>query len=614
MPAPSIAIPSDVSEVRARYSARIATLQGEHERARAESRRLAIGRGVVFLVGVAAFLRAAWPGSGHSGVLALAAVAAAVLFIALIHRHELVERRLAEAGLRLAFNAEGLARLDRRWPDLPDRSPPADPGHPYATDLGVTGPASVLHLAGSWSTPAGAETLGGWLLAPADPETITARQQAVAALAPLMALRETLGARARPLSAATRIRFAGFTRWAAGERWFTTAVWRPWLARLVTALILAGVVLHATGVVGWAVWLPPMAVGWLLTAMWRRRTHETFANADPGRRLFAGFPGLLATALELPADGALGPVRTRLTAGPEPAPAAIERLERLLAAADARHMWLHFVLQSLTLWDFHVLAALERWQRHSGEHVGEWLDALADAEALAALALLRYEHPQWSFPVVDAAAERGVVADSLSHPLLAPDEAVANDVRIGPPGTVVVITGSNMSGKSTLLRGVGLDVVLALAGGPVAAAGMRIPPMRVATCMRVEDSLAGGVSYFMAELLRLRRVAEAMERASAAGEAGLYLLDEILQGTNSAERRVAAVHVIERLLGSGAVGVVTTHDLELADSAELRSAAREVHFEERVDEADETMTFDYRLRPGRATSVNALRLMRLVGL
>jgi hypothetical protein len=611
MPDPSHA-PSPDASVRGRYGARLAELESAAESAAAESRRLGIARGIVFLVGLAAFLRAAWPGSDHGLPFGLAAAAATLAFVGLIRRHELVERRRTEAALRLGFNREGLARLDRRWSDIPDTTVAPDENHPYAADLGVSGPASLLHLIGGWCTPLGRETLGEWLLAPATPAVIPERQRAVAALAPLEQLRETLAAHARLLEGATPARFAAFKRWA-GEG-ATSAPWRLWAARVITALIGVGVVLHASGVVEWAAWLPPIAAGWVLTGLSQRRTHDTFAGAEPGRRLFSGLPALLSAALEAPADGALASVRARLDAGPEPAPAAVERLERLLAAADARHMWLHFVLQSLTLWDFHVLGGLERWRRESGTHAAEWLAALGEAEALAALALLRHEHPEWSFPEVNAPADAGVTATALTHPLLAADHAVPNDVRVGPPGTVLVITGSNMSGKSTLLRGVGLNVVLGLAGGPVAARAMRIPPIRVATCMRVEDSLAGGVSYFMAELLRLRRVAEAVEGATTRGEAALYLLDEILQGTNTAERRVAAVHVIERLVRSGAVGVVTTHDLDLADAAELRAAATEVHFQEQVDEGGESMSFDYLLRPGRATSVNALRLMRMVGL
>ena len=611
MPDPSAAT-APVTAVRARYVARLAELESAAAAAATESRRLGLARGIVFLLGLAAFLRAAWPGTAHGAVFGIAAAVAAVGFVALIRRHELVERRRAEAMLRIGFNREGLARLDRRWPDIPNTTVAPDENHPYAADLGISGAASLMHLIGGWCTPLGRETLGDWLLAPAPVEEIAGRQRAVAALAPLDELRETLGAHARLLEGATPARFAAFDRWA-GEG-STTARWRVPAARVITALIGVGVVLHASGVVGWAAWLPPIAAGWVLTALSQRRTHDTFAGAEPGRHLFRGLPPLLSAALTVPGDGALASVRARLEAGPEAAPAAVERLERLLAAADARHMWLHFVLQSLTLWDFHVLAGLERWRRESGTHVGEWLAALGEAEALAALALLRHEHPEWCFPEIGAPADGEVVATALTHPLLPQDRAVPNDVKVGPPGTVLVITGSNMSGKSTLLRGVGLNVVLALAGGPVAARAMRMPPLRVATCMRVEDSLAGGVSYFMAELLRLRRVAETVEGATARGEAALYLLDEILQGTNTAERRVAAVHVIERLVRSGAVGVVTTHDLDLADAAELRAAATEVHFQEQVDEGGESMSFDYLLRPGRATSVNALRLMRMVGL
>jgi hypothetical protein len=605
---------SPVAEVRAEYRERLSQLAAERDRAAAASRRLALYRGITFVIGTVALILAAWPGAERSALLAAIGFTAIVVFIALVRRHELVERRRAEIGFRVEFNEEGLARLDRRWADLVDRSGEPDPEHAYAPDLGLVGTGSLMHLAGGWCTPLGRSTLSGWLHAPAEPEAILARHQAVAALGPARALRETLAAAARPLDDANPDRFAAFNAWAAGPRWFTSAALRPWTARILTALIGAGIVLHASGVVDWAVWLPPMAAGWAMTAMWRRRAHEVFGRADPGRRLFAGIAPLLEAAAGVPDSGRLGAIRTRLGAGPRPAHAAIGRLESLLAAADARHMWLHFVLQTLTLWDFHVVAALERWQHESGEHAAEWLEALGELEALAALGLLQHEHPHWCVPSVTHDSPRRLSAAGMVHPLLPPDDAVPNDVEVGPPGTVLVITGSNMSGKSTLLRAAGLNAVLAQAGAPVAATALSMPPAAIATCMRVEDSLAAGVSYFMAELLRLRRVAEAVETAHSRDMAAIYLIDEILQGTNTAERRVAAVHVIGRLVGSGAIGAVTTHDLDLADAEELRSAAREVHFEERVDPAGETMSFDYRLKQGRATSVNALRLMRMVGL
>ncbi|MGH7717825.1 MAG: MutS-related protein, partial [Gemmatimonadaceae bacterium] len=201
-------------------------------------------------------------------------------------------------------------------------------------------------------------------------------------------------------------------------------------------------------------------------------------------------------------------------------------------------------------------------------------------------------------------------------PLIARDTRVANDVTVGPPGTFLLVTGSNMSGKSTLLRAIGVNAVLAQAGAPVCAATFRLPPVAIHTSMRVQDSLERGVSHFMAELERLKEIVSAARAAGTGERTVLYLLDEILQGTNTAERQIAARRVIDYLLSTGAIGAVTTHDLTLTDTPGLSRASHAVHFTETVREDDgrPVMTFDYVLRPGIATSVNALRLMRIIGL
>jgi DNA mismatch repair ATPase MutS len=215
-------------------------------------------------------------------------------------------------------------------------------------------------------------------------------------------------------------------------------------------------------------------------------------------------------------------------------------------------------------------------------------------------------------PVVDPGL-KAVTATGISHPLMSPDRRVANDVSVGPAGTVLLITGSNMSGKSTLLRSIGLNLVLAQAGAPVCAAEFRTPPLRVYTSIHVEDSLELGLSYFMAALARLKQIVDAAERGPAEGRPLLYLLDEVLQGTNSIERSVAVRAVVQHLLEAGAIGVMTTHDLALAAEEPLAASATLAHFTEQVH-ADGSMTFDYRLRPGLATSTNALRLMQLIGI
>jgi DNA mismatch repair ATPase MutS len=216
---------------------------------------------------------------------------------------------------------------------------------------------------------------------------------------------------------------------------------------------------------------------------------------------------------------------------------------------------------------------------------------------------------------VVAPREDRFAARALGHPLIPEDRRVPNDVEIGPPGTVLLVTGSNMSGKSTLLRAIGINAVLAQAGGPVCAAALRMPPVELATSILVEDSLAGGVSFFMAELLRIRGVVEAADRTHAEGRILLYLLDEVLRGTNSSERQVAVRRVLLHLLRQGALGAVSSHDLELAEITELKAASRPVHFQETLHPGGETaMTFDYTMRPGIATTTNALALMELVGL
>jgi DNA mismatch repair ATPase MutS len=290
----------------------------------------------------------------------------------------------------------------------------------------------------------------------------------------------------------------------------------------------------------------------------------------------------------------------------------MRRLNRILGFADLRRgaAIFHFIIHAATLWDFHVLFALERWRRSTGAHVRAWLEALGDLDALAVFAGAKDDHPAWCTAVI--VPEPLLTASSLGHPLLTEERRVANDVTVGPPGTLLLITGSNMSGKSTLLRAIGLNAVLAQAGAAVCARSFSMPPVDLQTSIRVQDSLELGLSYFMAALARLKGVVDAAEHERE-GRVLLYLLDEILQGTNSAERAIAVRSVARHLLEAGAIGAMTTHDLTLGSEEPLRTAATLVHFTETVDSGG-VMRFDYRLRPGLATSRNALRLMEMIGI
>ena len=245
------------------------------------------------------------------------------------------------------------------------------------------------------------------------------------------------------------------------------------------------------------------------------------------------------------------------------------------------------------------------------------MSAVGQLEAISSLATLAHDHPDWALPVVAEADKPIVHAAGIGHPMLPDDVCVRNDVTIGPPGTFLLVTGSNMSGKSTLLRSLGVNIALAQAGGPVCAETFRLPPLKLATSMRISDSLSEGVSFFMAELKRLKQIVDQCREIESAREWTLmYLLDEILQGTNSAERHIAVSQVIKHLVRHRAIGAVSTHDLELASSPQIIDACQTVHFRETIDGqgAGREMKFDHRMRPGVTPTTNALKLLELVGL
>jgi energy-coupling factor transporter ATP-binding protein EcfA2 len=385
------------------------------------------------------------------------------------------------------------------------------------------------------------------------------------------------------------------------------------LVYTLVAAIWILLALFLTGAIDAALWLVPLVLGLVLSFAMAGATQTAFDRAGAGQHALARYAGLFehasAPRFEAPA---LRDLHERLTADGVAAPGCMRRLNRILGFAALRSgaAILHFPIQALTLWDFHVLFALDRWRRTAGSRVRAWLEAIGELDALSALAAARRDNPGWCTPELDVLPV--LAAEALGHPLIAAERRVTNDVEVGPPGTLLLVTGSNMSGKSTLLRSIGLNAVLAQAGGCVCASRLRMAPSDLQSSIRIHDSLELGLSYFMAALARLKGVVDAAEHPRD-GRVVLYLLDEVLQGTNSAERSIAVRAVARHLLEAGAIGAMTTHDLSLAEEEPLESSARLVHFTEIVDDQG-TMRFDYRLREGIATSRNALRLMQMIGI
>ncbi len=602
---------------------------GRHDAARAEaaraSRRMGVVRVATFVAAAAAFLGWDVLEGGAATVALWLGLALVAVFLAEVSVHRRHRRKERWHAALLALAREGLHRLDRRWEELEASLPPGEravepppPDHPYARDLDVVGSASLLRILGPVTSEPGRDRLLGWLLTPAPPAEAVLRREAVEELAPLLEARSEFAAHGRLEAPAEPGRLAPFLTWAEGESWLASRPLLVWAARILPPVLLA--LVAGDVFMGWGPW-------WLLPGLAQlvvlRRTLGPLGR-ELGRAASGGpvLPAYVPQLRILEEGGWSAPrlreLAARVDRDGEAASASLGRLSGLLDTVESRRNMVYATLAPVLLLDVHLAGRLDRWRATHGSGVRGWLEALGEWEALSALASLAHDHPDWVFPewVEDGAAV--VEAASVGHPLLRPDECVRNDVEVGPPGSFLLVTGSNMSGKSTLLRALGTNVVLAHAGGPVCAGSFRLPALRVHTSMRIDDSLARGVSLFMAELLRVRDIVRA---ADADGAPVFYLLDEILHGTNTAERRVAARGVVRHLLAAGAVGAVSTHDLTLARSPELEAAARAVHFREEVEEVPDgeggartRLDFDYTLREGIATTRNALKLLDAVGL
>ena len=607
----------------------------------ARSTRYSRFRLAIFLTALGLLLVGSLGRTEISRAMMLGAIGGFVAFGAVVFAHDRVEAGRRRAVARRECAGIALARMARDWDTVPAvpltlvdvASSPLSLAR--AADLDVDGPASLMSLAGSLTSLAGQRILRGWLVDPPAPvERIRARQEAAKALARSADFREAFSAEVRVYAARrddTRAR-ERFLAWTVAPRiaWSAPAV--RWAARLWTAATVASVAGAILSDAAWTrLWAPLALAGLIASVSTARRIHGELDAASLGPSAIANIVSLVRLAEAVPAHaGDLDAIRTRLSS-PVSASAAFESLARRVGWSELRRgaPVLHLPLQALLLWDFHVLFALDDWRAKHGAEAAPWLDAVAELDALVALGTLAHDEPAWRFPSITE-AESGVDAIALGHPLLPPDRRVANDVAVGPPGTILLVTGSNMAGKSTLLRAIGTNVMLANAGAPVCAARMTLSRLILATSLRTGDSLAQGVSGYMAGLLRLKQVLDEVDAATARRRdlpdsaqesvpAVIYLLDEILGGTNSEERRIAVREIARHLLASYAVGALTTHDLALADEPTLQRAAVRVHFRETVEpdgsaEGHPRMTFDYVLRPGLATSTNALALLRAIGL
>jgi hypothetical protein len=622
-----VPLPSPASDGPAQiYQRRIDGLRVAIARLARADTALVWARTVVFLAAVALAVLAI-RGQASARWLAVPAIA----FAALAAAHDRVLRRRDRRLAAVAWHQAGLDRIFDRWVGK------GDPGagfqataeeHLYAADLDLYGRGGLYELLCAARTPVGQVTLAAWLQGPATAVVARQRQAAVAEIAPLVDLRQDLALVATAVR--EEVREEALMAWAlragaeelAGPR---LARWRAALAAIAVVTVAAAA-LWSAGLVGPWPFVAAFVVGWSMSRRLRVPLSAILAGVDHRTDELKSLAALMARLeREQFRSPALAALRRALETDGLPASRRIAQLRRLVDLLEQRRNQLAGLLMAPVQATAQLALAVEAWRRAVGPAVVHWMTAVGELEALVSLAGFGFEHPDYPFPeILDGAQAAGARSDdpgadpdahaifdaeALGHPLIPAARRVVNDLRLGGELRLLVVSGSNMSGKSTLLRTVGVNTALALAGAPVCARRLRVTPLVAGATLRINDSLQAGKSRFYAELTRLKQI---VDRAGGTPPL-LFLLDEILHGTNSHDRRIGAEAILRGLVARGAVGLVTTHDLALAEvAATMGARAANVHFEDHLEGG--VMTFDYRMKPGVVRKSNALELMRAVGL
>lgn len=548
-------------------------------------------------------------------------------FLVVAFLHEGIHAQIKRSKLLVEMHRESISRIKREWSKI--KVPPITVPREFqavAHDLDLTGESSLYKLLGTARTPLGIHTLGQWILNGASNQEIVERQTGVAELASDYDYRE----RFRLLCAQLHTSQAGpsrFIEWSQSPHYFQGRIWLLWLSRLTSISTIAGLLLLLTGFapleVSGSILLVSLTINFFLSVFFAGGMHDVFNRISSHRNEIAHYVELFDMVGEFESRSPfLMKIQSELTGSGDDVRRHVGNLSWLNWLANIRRNGILFLayllLEFMFLWDAHILDLLENWKSRHGAKAGRWFNALGQWEAMLALSKLHADNPEWVFPAMkDSSAEsHQVECCQLGHPLL-DQSRVPNDVTVGPPGTVLLVTGSNMSGKSTLLRSIGVNVTLAQMGSVVCAESMKLSTLRIETSMRIVDSLSDGVSFFMAELKRLKEIVDTAQQQNVPGQKSvMFLLDEILQGTNSRERNIAVSRVVRKLIDENAIGAISTHDLDLATTNALAKACCTVHFSEQFVEEDgkRRMTFDYQMRKGIAETTNALKLLEMVGL
>ena len=572
------------------------------------SNRLVLLRPLVFLA--AAGLTMVFAFLSLQAVFLWGAGLLLLCFVIMLIKHNRIKARIKYLEQLIQLNDAAMQRLDGQWQDFSNTGERfMDREHRYTADLNIFGPGSLFQYLNAATSLVGEERLAGWLSAPAAGDEITPRQQAITELAPRLDWRQhfqttgLLEGRGKPGN------LAKLLAWAEEKPLLTN--------KYVSLLLFLPAVTLVLAVAGFFHWLPllpnwlwilPLAVQIMIMVWFSKPAGQMFGQTENMAEEIRRWSALLGCIEPEQYDAALlRQLQSQLLQGGGPPSQRIKKLFAIIDRVSFRYSSIYLVINIGLLWDLRTLVKLEEWRAESGRLLRSWVEVIAAFEALASLAGLAYEHPHWTMPAITGAAPF-FKAVALGHPLIKEETRVSNDVTLAEPGVILLITGSNMSGKSTLLRTVGINLVLAYAGAAVCAKELSCSRMNLYTSIHINDNLEKNISTFYAELQRIKLILD----AAKSGEPTLFLIDEIFKGTNSKDRIIGAQAVIKNLNRLGAMGLVSTHDLELSRLEQEIPQIKNYHFTDQISGRE--ISFDYRLKTGVSTSTNAIALMKIVGI
>jgi len=529
-------------------------------------------------------------------------------FIALVIRHRHLMKTTAYLENMVNINQKCLQRLSWQWPGFSEKGQEhARPEHPYSIDLNIFGQGSLFQYINSTVTGGGEEALADLLKGQDDPASIGERQESVKELSKALPWRQHFQATGMEAEV-KKENPVELLFWAKDQQAGTNF---PDLVLLLPGITVLLFLLYYLQYLPLPLPLAFVAIQYGAVFFTGKKIHREFDRTQMASDRLKQYASILKCIENTEFKSTrLRRLQESLSGGRGTASRQIKTLAGIVDLTQFRHNHpiIYFPVNIFIFWDLFTVKKLAAWKSSSGSSLEAWLNVIGEFEVDAGLAGLAYDNPDWVYPEINAASP-SFHASSLGHPLIKPEHRVCNDVDLPLPGTTLIITGSNMSGKSTLLRTVGLNLVLAYAGAPVCAAGLKAAFLPIYSKMQVTDDLSQGVSTYYAELTRIKMVIE----AARAGEPIIYLLDEIFKGTNSKDRILGTKVIIRMLSSLPALGILTTHDLELAALAdENPRLVKNYHFDDQIE--NDKISFDYKLKPGVSTSTNALALMRMVGI